>query len=188
MEPDPGWTTIICENENNLLKAFALCWRAFQPDIQVGFNDSDYDWRFIMERAYHHNILEWMWERIIEKFETKEDILKWKYRGKIGAKSENVFKKKGKKKNTDEEGTIWGSGEEVEEVKEYLGGPIEVKITAEENFYSSFLKLPGCVPIDVRVCLKKQYPRSEVEKEGSLKFFLEKFGLDAKADMPYDKM
>jgi hypothetical protein len=31
------------------------------------------------------------------KFETKEDILKWKYRGKIGAKSENNFKK-GKKR------------------------------------------------------------------------------------------
>ena len=51
-----------------------------------------------MERAYHHNILEWMWERKTGKFETKEDILKWKYCGKIGAKSENVFKKKGKKK------------------------------------------------------------------------------------------
>ena len=73
-------------------------------------------------------------------------------------------------------------------MKEYLEGPIEVKITAEENFYSSFLKLPGCVPIDIRVYLKKQYLRSEVEKEGSLKFFLEKCGLDAKADMPYDKM
>ena len=67
-EPDPRWTTIICENQENLLKAFALCWRAFAPDIQVGFNDSDYDWRFIMERAYHLNILEWIWERMTGKF------------------------------------------------------------------------------------------------------------------------
>jgi len=59
-EPDPRWTTIICGNQENLLKAFALCWRAFASDIQVGFNDSDYDWHFIMERAYHLNILEWM--------------------------------------------------------------------------------------------------------------------------------
>ncbi|PKK61378.1 DNA/RNA polymerase [Rhizophagus irregularis] len=185
-EPDPGWTTIICGNQENLLKAFAICWRAFAPNIHVGFNDSDYDWRFIMERAYHLNMLEWMWERMTGKFETKEDILKWKYRGKIGAKSENVFKRKGK--NTDEEGTVWGSGEEVEEVKEYLGGPIKIKITAEEDFYSSFLKLPGCVPIDVRVCLKKYFPKAEVEKGGSLKFFLKKCGLDTKADMPYDVM
>ena len=59
-EPDPRCITIICGNQENLLKAFALCWREFAPDIQVGFNDSDYDWRFIMERAYHLNILEWM--------------------------------------------------------------------------------------------------------------------------------
>jgi len=34
-----------------------------------------------------------------------------------------------------------GSGEEVEEEKEYLGGLIKIKITAEDDFYSSFLKL-----------------------------------------------
>jgi hypothetical protein len=186
-EPDPRRITIICGNQVNLLKAFALCWRAFAPDIEVGFNVSDYDWRFIMERAYHLDILEWMWERMTGKFETKEDILKWKYRGKIGAKSENKFNMKGKKKNTDEEETIWGSGEEVEEEKDFIGA-IKIKITAEEDFYSSFLKLPGCVAIDVRVCLKKRYPRAEIEKEGSFKFFLEKCGLDAKADMPYNKM
>ena len=25
-EPDPRWTTIVCGNQENLLKAFALCW------------------------------------------------------------------------------------------------------------------------------------------------------------------
>ncbi|CAB4492569.1 unnamed protein product [Rhizophagus irregularis] len=134
-----------------------------------------------------------MWERMTGSFRSSEEIIKWNYRGKIGAKSENTFKKKGKKKNnenTDSENTlhILENGEEDMEVKKFLGGPIKIKISAEDNFFSSFLKLPGCVPIDVRVCLKKRYPRSEVEKEGSLKFFLQKCGLDAKADMPYDKM
>ena len=69
-----------------------------------------------------------------------------------------------------------------------MSGRIKIKITAEENFFSSFLKLPGCVPIDVRVCLKKRFPCSEVKKGGLLKFFLRKCGLDTKADMPYDKM
>ncbi|CAG8776045.1 1973_t:CDS:2, partial [Rhizophagus irregularis] len=169
-EPDPRWTTIV-----------------------FGFNDSDYDWRFIMERAYHLNILEWMWERMTGSFKSSEEIIKWNYRGKIGAKSENTFKKKEKKKNnenTDSENSfhILENGEEDTEVKEFLGSPIKIKISAKDNFFSSFLKLPGCVPIDVRVSLKKRYPRSEVEKEGSLKFFLQKCGLDAKADMPYDKL
>ncbi|CAI2192158.1 10183_t:CDS:2, partial [Funneliformis geosporum] len=59
-ERDPHWITIICGNQINLLKAFAFCWRAFASDIQVGFNNSDYNWHFIMERAYHLDILEWM--------------------------------------------------------------------------------------------------------------------------------
>ncbi|CAI2200815.1 7307_t:CDS:2, partial [Funneliformis geosporum] len=162
IEPDPHWITIICENQVNLLKAFAFCWRAFAPDIHVGLYDSDYDWCFIMERAYHLNILEWIWERMTGKFETKEEILKWKYREKIGAKSENDFVKKYPVKVLEE-------GEEDLEEKEYMGGPIKIIINAGDYFSSSFLKLL-------------------VEKEGSLKFFLQKFGLDSKADMPYDKM
>ncbi|RIA88301.1 hypothetical protein C1645_826563 [Glomus cerebriforme] len=49
--PDPRWITVVCRNQSNLLKAFALCWRAFQSNIQLSFNDSDYDWPFIVERA-----------------------------------------------------------------------------------------------------------------------------------------
>jgi len=69
-----------------------------------------------------------------------------------------------------------------------MSGPIKIKINVKEDFIFSFLKLPGCIPIDVQVCLKRCFPYSEVEKEGSLKFFLQKCDLDTKADMPYDKM
>ncbi|CAI2187846.1 3469_t:CDS:2 [Funneliformis geosporum] len=127
--------------------------------------------RFIMKRAYHLNILEWMWERITGKFETRDEILKWKYREKIGAKSENIFKKRSTVKVSEE-------GKEDPEEKEYLGGPIKIKISIEDNFTSSFLKLPGYVLIDIRVHLKKRFPCSEVKKEGSLKFFLQKFSLN----------
>ncbi|RIB08439.1 hypothetical protein C2G38_2211662 [Gigaspora rosea] len=179
--PDPNWITIICGNQVNLLKAFALCWQAFAPDIHIDFNDSDYDWPFIIERAYHLDILEWIWERMTGESKTKEEILKWKYRGKIEAKSENNFNKKSEKYTTEE-------GEEDPEEKEFMMGPIKIKISAEEDFTSSFLKLPGCVPIDVRVCLKKHYPRAEVDKKSSLAFYLKLCGLDAKANMLYDKI
>ncbi|CAI2196867.1 12340_t:CDS:2, partial [Funneliformis geosporum] len=76
-----------------------------------------------------------IWKRMTGKFETKEEILKWKYHGKVSAKSENNFMIKGKKKDTDEEGTIWGSGEEVEKKKDYMEA-IKIKITAEEDFFS----------------------------------------------------
>ncbi|RGB36016.1 hypothetical protein C1646_667298 [Rhizophagus diaphanus] len=56
--PDPRWITIICGNQVNLLKAFALCWKLLAPDIQIGFNDSQYDWRFIVEKAKKLGVLE----------------------------------------------------------------------------------------------------------------------------------
>ncbi len=77
---------------------------------------------------------------------------------------------------------------EIKEIKEYLGGSIEIKITAKEKFFFSFLKLLGCVPINIRVFLKKHYPHSEIEKKSSLKFYLKKCDLNTKADMPYNKM
>ncbi|CAI2189214.1 15715_t:CDS:2, partial [Funneliformis geosporum] len=92
------------------------------------------------------------------KFETKEEILKWKYRGKIKAKSENDFVKKHPVKTPKE-------GEKDLEEKEYMSSPIRIKINAEDYFTSSFLKLP-------------------VKKE----ILPTKFSFDSKADMPYDKM
>ncbi|CAI2192622.1 3088_t:CDS:2, partial [Funneliformis geosporum] len=41
--PDPRWITIVYGDQTNLLKAFALCWKLLASDIQIGFNDSQYD-------------------------------------------------------------------------------------------------------------------------------------------------
>ncbi|CAB5350270.1 unnamed protein product [Rhizophagus irregularis] len=53
------------------------------------------------------------------------------------------------------------------------------------SFESSFLKLPGCVPIDVCVSLLQLFSRSE---RRSLKYFLEDCGLDSKANLPMSKL
>ncbi|RIB05266.1 hypothetical protein C2G38_2220095 [Gigaspora rosea] len=122
--PDPDWVTVVCENQTNLLKAFALCWKAIMPDIQIGFNDSQYDWIFIIEKAKSLGILEWMFNHMSPDSSNIEEIIKWKYRKR-------------------------------------------------------------CIPIDVRACFKKLYPKSEAS---SLKYYLNICGLDSKADMPYNKM
>src|ERR1044071_2478111 len=49
--PDPRWITIVCENQTNILKAFILYWRLLASDIHIGFNDSQYDWKFIVKKA-----------------------------------------------------------------------------------------------------------------------------------------
>ena len=142
MEPDPRWITIICGNQINLLKAFALCWKHLAPDIQIRFNDSQYDWPFIIEKAKSLGILEWMFNHMSPDSSNIEEIIKWKYRRS------------------------------------------EIKID-DEKFYSKYLKIPGCIPIDVRACFKKLYLKSEAS---SLKYYLEKCGLGSKADMPITTM
>ena len=77
--PDPCWTTIICGNQVNLLKAFALYWKLLAPDIQIGFNDSQYDWRFIVEKARKLGVLEWMYNQMSLKPSSLEKISKWQY-------------------------------------------------------------------------------------------------------------
>ena len=173
--PDPRWITITCGNQTNLLKAFALCWKAFIPDIQFGFSDSEYDWPFIMERACRLNLLEWMWKQMTGSFKSSKEIQKWNYYGKIGVKSKNSFQiKKGDTDNNEEE---------IDRIQSII-----IKINPEDNYISTFLKIPGCVPIDVRACFMKLYPRAEVDKKSSLAFYLKLCGLDSKADMPYNKM
>ncbi|PKK60439.1 hypothetical protein RhiirC2_793302 [Rhizophagus irregularis] len=76
---DPRWTTIVCGSQTNLLKAFALCWKLLAPDIQIGFNDSQYDWRFIVEKAKKLGILEWMYNQMSLKPSSLEKITKWQY-------------------------------------------------------------------------------------------------------------
>ncbi|PKK59461.1 ribonuclease H-like protein [Rhizophagus irregularis] len=78
--PDPQWITVICRSQTNLLKAFALCWKNLAPDIHIGFNDSQYDWRFIVEKADKLGVLEWMFNHMSFKPSSLEKIIKWEYR------------------------------------------------------------------------------------------------------------
>ncbi|CAG8761715.1 6267_t:CDS:1, partial [Gigaspora rosea] len=141
-KPDPNWITVICGNQTNLLKAFALCWKYLAPDIQIGFNDLQYDWPFIIEKAKGLDILEWMYNYMSPEPSNVEEIIKWRYQES------------------------------------------EIKI-ADGKFYSKYLKIPGYIPINVRVCFKKIYLKS---KASSLKYYLEKCGLGSKVDMPMTTM
>ncbi|CAI2176066.1 3361_t:CDS:2, partial [Funneliformis geosporum] len=102
------------------------------------FNTVQHYVQNIVQECSVTTLLEWMWKRSIGKFEIKEEIIKWKYRRKIEVKSENDFIKKYPIKALEE-------GEEDLEEKEYMGGPIKIKISAEDDFTSSFLKLPDAL-------------------------------------------
>lgn len=54
INPDPDIFTVVCGNEENIIKAFALLVYNMMPDFIIGFNDMQYDWNFIIERANQH--------------------------------------------------------------------------------------------------------------------------------------
>jgi DNA polymerase elongation subunit (family B) len=154
-DSDDRWTTIICgENSKdssityiNIIKAFALCFEMFRPDILCGFNDGDYDWPFLIGKAKKFSILEWVWNKM---------SISYQY-----INYSNII-------------SFYGVNKQ------------QIKITgAGINVYCSYLKIIGCIMIDVRVCFRKLYPKAE---RTSLKYFLEICNLGGKADMPMKKM
>src|SRR5947207_3134780 len=70
---------MVCGSQVNLLKAFALCRELLAPNIQIGFNDSQYDWPFIVEKAKKLGVLEWMFNHMSFKPSSLEKITKWQY-------------------------------------------------------------------------------------------------------------
>lgn len=60
-----------------------------------------------------------------------------------------------------------------------------IKISAEKRHDVSYLKVPGCVPVDARVAYMRLYPKND---KTSLNAFLDKVKLGGKVDMPYTRM
>src|SRR5215204_5438533 len=129
-------------------------------------------------------------------FKSSEDIQKWNYYGKIGVKSKNTFRDKKSDINlgplavddlavddliVDNLAVV----DLVSEEEDHSVQPIKIKISSDEDFESTFLKIPGCVPIDVRAYFRKLFPRSE---KSSLKYYLKLCKLESKADMPFNEM
>lgn len=53
-DPKPDYLTIVCETEENIIRAFGIILNKLKPDIILGFNDSDYDWPWLIKRALHY--------------------------------------------------------------------------------------------------------------------------------------
>lgn len=82
--PTAGRTTVVCGSPANVLRAFALVWRALAPDIFAGFNDGQYDWPFLVVKAQKLGVLAWMFEKMTaapRRGQTEEAVLRWNYRG-----------------------------------------------------------------------------------------------------------
>jgi DNA polymerase elongation subunit (family B) len=72
--------TVVCGSQENLIKAFALLVGSMTPDIITGFNDSGYDWPFVITKAKMLGQLGFMLEHmslVPAGRRSEEDIHKW---------------------------------------------------------------------------------------------------------------
>ena len=58
-EPKENYLTIVCGCEKNIIRAFILLLNKMKPEFILGFNDSDYDWRWLIERIKTYDLLEY---------------------------------------------------------------------------------------------------------------------------------
>jgi len=53
-KPRPNYITIVCGDEKKLIKAFGKLVFKMKPEYCIGFNDSDYDWPWLIKRGNHY--------------------------------------------------------------------------------------------------------------------------------------
>lgn len=83
--PNKDFLTIVCHNEQNLIKAFADIFDRMNPDITCGFNDGDYDWPWVIQRAAQYpGILAYLAKKMQStvpwKTQTVSDIMEYSYK------------------------------------------------------------------------------------------------------------
>lgn len=50
-EPNPSYLTVVCRNETNIIRGFSEIFAKLCPEFIFGFNDSNYDWNWLIKRA-----------------------------------------------------------------------------------------------------------------------------------------
>ena len=83
--PIPGVLIIKCATEADLIKAYADLHSIMQPEFIIGFNDSAFDWTFMVEKADRNNVLEYMYNKMSmyneppSRTSQLENIRRWKF-------------------------------------------------------------------------------------------------------------
>lgn len=159
-DPENRYKTVVCGTEEQLIRAFAQIYAKMQPEFNEGFNDSDYDWQWIIKRAAkYENMLSF----IAECFDATNP---WR-----PYQDDDVFNE-----------VTWN---EEKPRKMILFKREKIKLEADTNAISCTLILPGYINIDVRTVFRQLYPTAE---KSSLAWFLAKNKLGGKEDMPYQKL
>jgi len=166
----PNRTVIQCRNMVEMIQAFGLIIKLKKPDYFEGFNIDNYDWRWIGEKARQYNLLEFLEKTMsIFQFAKMREIDGTNFinpKSVFTANSDKTFQQYGLRY------PYW----------EKYG----FKISAElQSFPGAYMAYHGYTNIDYMPQLRAMCGNPE---KWSLHYFLGKFGLGDKVDMPYKEM
>jgi DNA polymerase elongation subunit (family B) len=154
----------VCNSEKAAIEAFGLVMRQMQPDILTDFNGGGYDWPFILYKARQYELLMHLYTCLSgfpNLYQKTEDIINSRYiRGNLNHHDKQTIDKK----------------------------RARIKISAEDNAFVLYFKVPGLIWYDTSVEFWKLYPKQDQSRSKSLNWYLEKNKLGSKQDMPYHTM
>jgi DNA polymerase elongation subunit (family B) len=83
--PHPDFLTVVCGSEDKIIKAFARIFGKLSPEYIIGFNDTFYDWPWVVERASQtKGLLKYIHEKmdmvIPYKPKSDNDVKRWNYK------------------------------------------------------------------------------------------------------------
>lgn len=188
--PTENKLTIVCDNEFDVLKCFALVFEAMQPDIFTGFNSGNYDIPFIIQTAC---TIKQQKDGVFDYSHLRKDMIKNHSDllcNKSSADSNNA-------KNTVEEtndllefmvkhmNLLSWMYYNKKSAMSFIYKAMQIKIEATQNVDEFIIDLPGFICFDVMNIFRKLYSKSQ---KYSLNFFLTENKLESKYDLPYHKM
>ncbi len=191
VSPHPEFISVICHKEKNILKAFAQLIGLMTPEYIVGFNDTGFDWPWLVGKAWIHSKkyyeTEDMKHSVIEYMAKKMDRLKTPIHYYRDISFDNW-----KKRITNDRDFIYYTGDKLRTINNaYISSVVsnyrkeKIKIDSDTYHYAFFLQYNGYIAFDVRTIFRQLYPTSE---KTSLNYFLTSNNLKLKEDMNIQEM
>jgi DNA polymerase elongation subunit (family B) len=162
---------IQCDNQVSMAQIKGHILGRMAPEFVSGFNDGQYDWPFLINRMKTYDEM----ERHIGSSRVKS--AQTQTRANVPYRIMSTFKRAASCLAYTEENAKYAIKGEHNESK--------IKIDADTYVDATFFRVPGYIPIDVRIVFRRLMPNAE---KSSLNFFLSVCKLGSKEDMPYQTM
>ena len=175
------YITVICGNEKDVIIGFAYLFEKLKPDFCTGFNSSNFDYPWFVQRAYQYGILENICDIMneIKPFNGFD-------RGAVRLGHRNMSMSF----------EAWARIESRKKIPKvtlnnYLAYicPIycyeKIKIDAETYAEGTQMQFGGCISFDLMTIFRQLYPNSE---KNTLDYFLTANKLSGKKDMPVHEL